>query len=162
MQRRILLPLDGSPTAEAAIPHTLRLAEEMTAHLFLLQVVPPARVHRIRLDEAARLTEQLTTYLASEYLLRLAAEITAHHPLLVRVATRVGEPARQIVEFAHEQRVSLIVMTVASRRSFWQNLRQPLSEQVACRTRLPLLLVQPETPPVRQSSPCAPPPPSAA
>ena len=44
MMRRILLPLDGSPTAERVLPEAVALAGTMSAEFTLVQAVPPVPV----------------------------------------------------------------------------------------------------------------------
>ena len=44
MYRRILLPLDGSPLAEQALPHSAVLAERFQAELILLKVHFPSQL----------------------------------------------------------------------------------------------------------------------
>ena len=41
MYKRILLPLDGSPLAEQALPHAIALAEHFHSELILLRVLTP-------------------------------------------------------------------------------------------------------------------------
>ncbi len=41
MYKRILLPLDGSPLAEQALPHAVALAEHFHSELILLRVLIP-------------------------------------------------------------------------------------------------------------------------
>ncbi len=41
MYKRILIPLDGSPLAEQALPHAISLAEHFHSELVLLRVLIP-------------------------------------------------------------------------------------------------------------------------
>lgn len=41
MYKRILIPLDGSPLAEQALPHAVALAEHFHSELILLRVLIP-------------------------------------------------------------------------------------------------------------------------
>ncbi len=41
MYKRILIPLDGSPLAEQALPHAIALAEHFHSELILLRVLIP-------------------------------------------------------------------------------------------------------------------------
>lgn len=45
MYKRILVPLDTSEVAEAAIPHAIALAKALDASVTLLTVIEPLRVY---------------------------------------------------------------------------------------------------------------------
>ena len=105
--RRILVPLDGSTLAEHALPLAQTLARAMAAELILLQVVvplplpvhlgPEEGIDRSRREEADR------------YLAAVAAGL--QDGTRVRVERLVGPAAQQIVHFAQDNEVDLIVMS---------------------------------------------------
>lgn len=116
MYERILVPLDGSRTAEAALPHARSLASRLHAELILLRVdepvpnLPRSRYPREIEAEARRY-------------LRAVAEPMELKRLRVRTAVEYGDPAEVIRGFAERNRVDLIVMAMARRRGLGRLLR---------------------------------------
>jgi nucleotide-binding universal stress UspA family protein len=107
--QRILVPLDGSASAEAALPHARSLASRFGAEILLLRVdapIPnvPARRYPPEIEgEAIR------------HLRRLAEPMTLRH-LRVRTLVEYGDPGATIVRVARDHRVDLIVMARGRRR----------------------------------------------
>ena len=65
MFEKILLPLDGSELAEAAIPYVRNLAVQLRADIYLLHVLPPEHqayrhMHHMYLDSMAENLRQST------------------------------------------------------------------------------------------------------
>jgi len=73
MYKRILLPLDGSPLAEQALPHAAALAERFQAELILLKVLVPLTTSINLPPVAVKKAEAATRELVREYLDRIAA-----------------------------------------------------------------------------------------
>lgn len=102
----ILLPLDGSAGAEAALPHAARLARAFSAKLILFRVLngsthshPPASVDwRLRKAEATRYLKDLA-----------AAEVLSGINVVVKLTE--GRPAEAIVTASEDLNIDLIVMS---------------------------------------------------
>ena len=110
---RILVPLDRSTLAECAPPHTVALAHALGSQVALLHVVAlPARVDRMQavdpLDWQIRKTEA-DTYLrgAGERLRQVALPVETH--------VVEGDAAEQIVDYAREHDIQLIVSPATAR-----------------------------------------------
>ena len=110
--KKILLPLDGSEFAETALEPTVAIAEAMEAEVVLFRVAQPIpRTYALRemrdvYDEvvAAAYRE------AEDYLNNLRAKLPYAN---ISIKHRPGEDgvARQILDFANENDVDLIVMS---------------------------------------------------
>ncbi len=109
MLDHILVPLDGSPLAECALPHAVALAQAFDARVTLLQVLgqaqPPSRVQsidplswHIRKAESGSYLDGLVPRLEK-------AGVPTEKALLE------GRAAERIMEFAREQNVSLIILS---------------------------------------------------
>jgi len=140
MFRHILVPLDGSGLAEAALPAAAFIAERMGARVTLLHVLekaPPEEVHgqpHLR-DEAG----------ASAYLAEVAGRA---FPPEVRVdvhvhGTPAGDVARSIVEHAAEFDHDLIVLCSHGRGRALNLVLGSIAQKVASMGTLPVLLVYP-------------------
>jgi nucleotide-binding universal stress UspA family protein len=100
----LLVPLDGSRLAEAALPYALGLAGATGARVLLLHVAPDALL-------------PLPKTLDLEATAREARRAAAGAPQGIAVETSVGcgDPALVIADVAAVRRVSLIVMTTHGR-----------------------------------------------
>ena len=108
MFRRILVPLDGSPLAEAALPHAAALASAFDARIHLLRVIPVRqRGGAVPLDIIDRRLGQAE---ASAYLQAVAADLR-RRGLAVETEVLEGHPAEQIIEVLRGQHANLLVFT---------------------------------------------------
>lgn len=108
---RVLVPVDFSERSVAAVRYAQSLACHFKAELILLYVVPPVSYQssgfefggivmtEAFLDRAAEARKELDAFLADE--------LAGHG---VRKVVLEGDPARRIVEYAHDEHVSVIVM----------------------------------------------------
>lgn len=109
MFKRILIPLDGSDLAERVLPHAIALAKSNQAEFFLLRVVDPIGAEtRPRvvdpLDWNFRMVE------AEGYLKGIAAGL-AEQGLDVQSEVREGRAADIIIEYAHEHKMDLVLLS---------------------------------------------------
>ncbi|HZQ97794.1 MAG TPA: universal stress protein [Chloroflexota bacterium] len=139
MFSRLLVPLDGSPLAEAALPVAERLAKALDATLVLLHVVErkaPATVHGHR-----HLTEQSG---AQAYLEETAAALR-HRGVKVEVHVHdVPEPdvAQSIASHGDDERADLIVLCTHGFGGVRDFVFGSIAQQVLQRGTTPVLLVR--------------------
>jgi nucleotide-binding universal stress UspA family protein len=144
----ILVTVDGSRDAEAALQHAAGLARDQHARLIVLTVVPPTPppiltpggVTPSRAEHEAAFQESL----------RSAVDLL---PLDVGVESRVGygRPAARIVEAAEAYACDLIVMGFHGHGRLHHALLGSVSTSVLRQSRLPVLLMraaEPATTPV--------------
>jgi nucleotide-binding universal stress UspA family protein len=134
----VLVPLDGSPLAEMALPTARELLRDSPdATLILLRAAEATTLPGIDPIEA----QVAVVRDAEDYLERVAARLRDGG--LSRVLTSVWytKPARAIVEAAQLRRVDLIVMSTAGRSGLRRFLLGSVAESVLRGTRTPILLV---------------------
>jgi len=140
MATRILVPLDGSITAEAALSLVGDLARGAGAAVKLLHVAPiPDNLygtngHLIAYadQEIARLEAQHLDYLAT-------AEVgLANVP--VERAVRFGDPVHEILREAEQWGADLIAVTTAGRSGLGRMVLGSVAEQVFRKAGLPVIL----------------------
>lgn len=137
-----VVPLDGSPVAEAIIPFVLEIAGPLDLEIALvrvLQPVPPQVIegsrHVVVEDVQARRLD------AQEYLAALAAELRAKG---IRAQTHVrrGDPPAEIVACAREIGADLIAMTTHGRSGLGRLVFGSVAEAVLRHSHLPVFLMR--------------------
>jgi nucleotide-binding universal stress UspA family protein len=134
LYRTILVPIDGSRDARAALDHAIDLARDQRARLVLVAVVPPV-------PAAAVLTGAPATTLHDCF-----ADALAEHrdavPQDVLVTTRLleGSPARRIAEIAGDH--DLVVMGTHGRGRVGEALLGSVSREVVHASSVPVLLIR--------------------
>jgi nucleotide-binding universal stress UspA family protein len=141
MYERILLTLDGSTLAEQAVPHAVLHAQCFGAELILLKVLVPLPRDRRVSQAAIERAEKVTEDLAREYLESIAAPIR-EQGIPVQVATVNGSPYEEIVRFAEENQVTLLVMSTRGHSGISRWLLGSVADRVVRGATVPLLLVQ--------------------
>ncbi len=147
MFRRLLVPLDGSAMAEAALRVAARFAARTGASLTLVHVIErnaPAAVHR---------EHHLVSAQEAEAYLGQTARLPALAGLAVAThvhAAEVSDVAASIYEHSTELAPDLVVMTAHGRGGARRLIFGALAQQVIALGTTPVLLVQPsaaEAPP---------------
>jgi nucleotide-binding universal stress UspA family protein len=141
MYKRILVPIDGSPLAEQALPHAVALAECFQAELILLKVFTPLAETSNLPRRAARKAQEITRSLAYDYLERIATEIQERY-IHVRMVTIDGQPHVEIIRLAEEDLVDLIVICTRVHSGFSRWLMGSVADRVARGVNIPVLLVR--------------------
>jgi nucleotide-binding universal stress UspA family protein len=136
---RILVPLDGSRLAEAALPPAERLAAAFGSMLVLLHVLERARPRTVHGER--HFTEAAP---AAKYLGRLAADLAARS---VRAAVHVhdqleADVAASTAAHGAAERADLIVLCTHGRGGVRRALWGSVAERVLRRSRAPVLLAR--------------------
>lgn len=142
--RRVLIPLDGSPLAEAIIEYSIRIGQIMDAEYTLLRVVDPAVLGVPMADEDAidPAALQPLQYRAQTYLDRQCDELRARG-LRVDAIVTVGVPATAILGYARAHSMDLIAMATHGRGGFSRLLLGSVADKVLRGSSTPLLLHSP-------------------
>jgi nucleotide-binding universal stress UspA family protein len=120
MLRHILIPLDGSPLAEAAVQETRRVLSP-EAHITLLTVVPKPGIALYDFEMTspltptyeAKLAESLTR--ARSYLQGVAAQLEIEGFTVNQLAEFGDDPATTIMHTANDLQVDAIIMSTHGR-----------------------------------------------
>lgn len=142
---KILVPLDGSALAEAALPKAAELVRDC----------PPASLLLLRAAEAPMITggdpveaQVEVVREAEEYLDRVAERLRADGLSEVSTSVWYGPPAPAIVEAAEIAKADLIVMSTHGRSGLGRLFVGSVAESVLRGTRTPILLLRPAGAPV--------------
>jgi len=130
---KILVPLDGSETAEAVLPLVERLAGPRALTVSLLQIIERAPFRLEDMMVSVRSEE------AEQYLAKIAAPLQARG-LRVRWVVGFGGAAETIVASAGEERVDLIAMATHGRSGLGRLFFGSVAERVVRSATTPVLL----------------------
>ena len=137
MDQQILVPLDGSPLAERALPLARVLAKAGQAQLILLRVISPPTGHDP--GDADGSVEAVTTYLRDQ-----AARLTDVRG--VETAVAVGDAADAILDQAERRPADLVVMSTHGRSGIGRWVYGSVADAVMRRSPVPVFLVPADCP----------------
>jgi len=144
--RSVLVPLDGSPFAEQALPWAIAIARKARARLRLALVHQPA--HPPPLDEASRRlyarVELILRKSQREYLLGVSARIKGAQQIQVATAMLNGSPAPALRDYVRDLGVDLVVMTTHGRGGIQRAWLGSVADQLVRSLESPLLLIRPQ------------------
>jgi nucleotide-binding universal stress UspA family protein len=137
--RTILVAVDGSADAAAALRHAASLARDQHAKLILLTVIPTPSPQLV--SPGAPMAPTVDGDAAFAQILR---EATDSLPADVGVQTRLhrGRPAKRILEVAQETDCDLIVMGFHGHGRLHNALIGSTSDSVLLGSRRPVLLMR--------------------
>ena len=141
---RILIPIDFSPHSEQALKYGVALAEKFEAELFLIHAFQDVSIYQTEVVSGAPPimppVEQLT---ASA---RGAMERLVQEKNLQRFGTHTdiveGAPVEEIVDYAKEKDIDLIVMGTHGRGWLAHALMGSVAEKVVRKAPCPVLTVR--------------------
>ena len=144
--KHILVPLDGSPDAEKALPTAIALAKKLGSAITLLHVmdlpVPtfPKSDPEIVLHKLEELREQLLDE-ARRYLVAHQTELHDHR-IDAQIIVRDGAPAKEIIDGAAAEKVDLIVMCAQGRGALILHTLGGIADKVLRQSPCPVLFAR--------------------
>ena len=147
MIKHILMPLDGSPEGEGALPYVAAIAGGLRAEVTILHVVGGSRAVTGRLakqPESRAYLEQLqadSERLAQTYLARQAKRLQDLE-IPTEVSTLFGQPSEVIAGYGGENRPDLIAMCTHGRSGLSRTAMGSVAGYLLNKARSPLLLVR--------------------
>jgi nucleotide-binding universal stress UspA family protein len=140
MFKHLLVPLDGSHLAEAALPAAATLAAALGSEVTLIHLIEHHAPEEVHGDRHLTNKEDAIAYLAE----------VAHRafPASVRVETHVhtteiSDVARSIVEHTSEFDPDLIVMCTHGQSGLYTLVAGSIAQQVIAMGKTPVLLIHP-------------------
>lgn len=130
----LIVPLDGSPLAETALPYAEHLAYTLGVELVLMRAVPFGGAY---VDEATPLTGERE---ARDYLTTVTERLRAES-FVVRSTLVGGLPGPHIVDLAHETPHSLLVLTTHGRSALARWFVGSVTEEVVRAAARPVLVI---------------------
>jgi nucleotide-binding universal stress UspA family protein len=143
MYKKILVPLDGSPLAEAVLPHAQALARSEGAEIVLLRVaVTPARYLFAHNPAGGDNIIHMIEKEAKDY---MKAEVSKLQDEGVRVTgmTREGVVSEEILEAADETHADVIAMSTHGYLGVKRWLLGSVADRVVHHSHIPVILIHP-------------------
>jgi nucleotide-binding universal stress UspA family protein len=146
MFKHLLVTLDGSPRAEAVIPHAIDIAKTTGAEITLLRIVDAANAdwsERGAIGKGQPATSIESTYVdeATAYLDRVAAQVR-HSGVTAHALVKQGQPAKQILATVKEADPDAIAIATHARRGIDRLMFGSVAEEIILKSNVPILLVR--------------------
>ncbi len=142
--KTILAPTDFSTTSNVALDHAKALAEKFGSTLHLIHVLPDPHAQAWSVEAAGIPLDDMLTRWREEALVRLTGMLTDEERQSLRavVETRVGHPFLEIIRYAKQHEVDLIVMGTHGRGAIEHMLLGSVAEKVVRKAPCPVLTVR--------------------
>lgn len=143
MYKKILVPLDGSPLAEAALPHAEAIARSEGAEIVLLRIpnVPAAEFFSREPSIAARIQEAEKAE-AVGYVNSKLSELKEQNIKAVAV-TQMGSIPDTILAVSEDTHADMIVMSTHGRAGVQRWLIGSVADRVVHLAHIPVMLIHP-------------------
>jgi len=138
MYRKILVPLENSPTDATVLAHVRALAQDTGAALVLIHVADgwvARNIEQLQLRESAEIREDRA------YLERTLGELRAEG-FDVDAVLAAGNPADEIAKAATEEDCDLIAMATHGHRGLDDVVRGSVASELRHRTFVPVLMIR--------------------
>ncbi len=136
--QKILVPLDGSTLAEAALPRAIELAQGSGEKLLLIRAAEAHTLPGVDPTEA----QMRVVNEAEEYLAQVSNRLRTQGVKNVETSVWYGPAAYAIVEAARLQKADLIAMTTHGRSGLGRLILGSVAESVLRGTTTPILLIR--------------------
>ena len=138
--RHVLVPLDGSPLAECALPWAVAVAQALSARVTLLRVLEKPALSIATSHHHDAVDWQMRRAEAQGQLARIDRELKARE-LTSAIELLEGRPAEQIIHFARAQQVDLIVLSSHGEGGLTGWVLSSTALKVVARTHSSILVV---------------------
>ena len=145
MYRRMLVPLDGSELAEGVLTCAKELAGRLDLDVILLYVYSPdalefAPMYQAYVERAAETIQRQSQEVRQETGIQSESK-----PTEVRGELAVGYPAEEILRYADENDIDLILMATHGRSGIKRWALGSVADKVVRATKRPVMLIRAKT-----------------
>ncbi len=142
MYRKILVPLDGSKTAEVVLPHAKALALSEGAELILLNVAANPALDFAFSDPGLAVRAEEDLEAQSEKYMKEVEQTLKAEGIRASILLRVGAAANVILGVAEEMQVDLIAMATHGRTGPARWLLGSVADRVVRNSKVPVFLIR--------------------
>lgn len=138
---KILVPLDGSELAEAALAPALAFAEALSAHIVLLRVVVPLT---IKLDPGLYQRIIDSGKNDAEVYLNSIQSRSSFSSIHLKAEIVVGKAAESIINYAQENEIDLIMMSSHGRSGIGRWVYGSVADKVLHQAACAIAIIHPQ------------------
>lgn len=148
MYNKILVPLDGSGFSECSLEHVKAIASGCRVpETVLLRVVEPLSAETVSVlalagDDLLRKAEMDSQAEARDYMVKIRNSFT-NDALTVEAVVVDGRPADEILDYAKNNKVDLIVMTTHGKTGISRWFFGSVAQKVLQHSAVPVLMISP-------------------
>ena len=139
MTRHIIIPVDGSPLSERAVPYGLVLARALRAQVELVTVVTPPQL--LEIASQRRMTDLAG---ATRYLEQLAARAVPNSQPVMKVLE--GDAAAALLQYVALKPNALVVMSTHGRGGVGRVVHGSVADKLVRLSPTPVALIPPQAP----------------
>lgn len=141
--KKILLPLDGSPLGEAALPLTIEIAQALGSEVVLFRAVDiQLHIHSIGGPDHFRYTEQQVEQMNKDAAAYLDGTRKKYPVIKIRTLLATGDAASEILKAAEAENVSLVAMSSHGHTGIDRWVLGSISNKILHAGKEPLLIVR--------------------
>ena len=141
MYKKILIPLDNSPSDKAILDHLQPLIRMTKAEIILVHV---SDGYVARLQQQLNLDDSEEIQVDKKYLEERRIELDKEG-FKVKAFLALGEPADKILSIAEREQCDLIAMSTHGHRFLKDILLGSVAENIRHRTNIPILMIRAAT-----------------
>ncbi|MFA4935780.1 MAG: universal stress protein [Candidatus Methanoperedens sp.] len=141
LYKKILIATDGSEYTKNAVDHGIDLAKNTGAKLHAVYVVDTAAFASIPMDAAWESMYELLRQEGDEAT-KIVADKASAEGLDVEKNTIEGHPAEELIKYAENNSISLIVMGTLGKSGLDRFLLGSVAEKVVRNSKIPVLIVR--------------------
>jgi len=143
MYKKILVPLDGSPLAEAVLPHAKALAKSEGAEIVILRVpdLPSPGLFTRNPALATRIVEEME--IETDNYLKTEVDQLQSEGVKVSCLLREGPVPETILAAAEETHADVIAMSTHGRTGVRRWLIGSVADRVVHSAHIPVMLIHP-------------------
>jgi len=142
MYKKILVPLDGSELAKTGLEEAEKLAQTFGSEIVLFQVVPFMPIYGSPELVTPLIVDEKQKEAAEKYLLALTEELKKKGLKATSTVKTGQQVAVEIIDFAKESGVDLIVMCTHGRSGITRWVLGSVAHKVLTRAETPILLLR--------------------
>ena len=143
MYKKILVPLDGSPLAEAVLPHAEALAKSENAEIIILRVpITPTAEYFARDPQVSAIIRKDIEHEAEEYVNNTLVSLKKENIKATGI-TREGFVPDTILEVADETHADMIAMSTHGRTGMQRWLMGSVADRIVHHAHIPVMLIHP-------------------
>lgn len=145
MYSHLLVPLDGSRFAEAALPHALELAQKFGSKITLVRAIEPPHTIAADIGDTADMLikmREISQKEAESYLQSLVGSLKQQGYNIKPLVLMGTSTPQSILSAADDNEVDLIVMSTHGRSGLGRFVFGSVAEKVVRHASMPVLLIR--------------------